>query len=82
MNSDDEKAIQTTKHLQEVLVRGGLVNRTVFDEATMKMRYEWTTDGLRFREAILKAYDAISKTEGENSLREFCRLVAFIVHER
>ncbi len=76
---NDEQAIKTTKHFQEILVNGGLVSRTVFNESAMKMKFEWTPDGLRFREVILKAYDSIAKTEGENTLREFCGLVAFII---
>lgn len=82
MTPEDEKAIKTTQHLQEILTKGGLISRAVFDETTMRFKYEWTADGLMFRAAVLKAYDSIAKTEGENSLKEFCRLIGFIIEER
>lgn len=82
MNPDsDDAAIKTTKHIQAMLAKAGLIDRSVFDESTKQFRYDWTPEGIRFRDAILKAYDAIAKTEGKNSLAEFCGLVGFVIAE-
>jgi len=78
----DEEAIKSTQHLQEILTKGGLMSRTILDQKAMRFKYEWTSDGLLFRAAVLKAYDSIAKTEGQNSLKEFSRLIAFIILER
>lgn len=83
MNPDsDEQAIKTTQHLQEILMKGGLISRAILDENTMRFKYDWTADGIAFRSAVLKAHDAIAKTEGANSLREFSRLIAFVLDNR
>lgn len=65
-----------------MLLKGGLTGRSSFNESTRKMTYQWTADGTALRNAIFKAYDAIAKTEGNNSLKEFCGLVAFIIDTR
>ena len=77
----NEEAIKTTKEFQEIISLAGLINRSVFDESTKRFRYEWTPDGVRFRDAILKTYDAIAKTDGANASRKLYKAVAFVIIE-
>jgi DNA-binding HxlR family transcriptional regulator len=82
MNPEQQKAIESTQHLQEILTKSGLVSRTVFDRSTMKVRYQWTAEGKVFRTAVLKAYEALARTEGANTFRELSSLVAFVLRKR
>jgi hypothetical protein len=48
----------------------------------MKVRYQWTAEGKVFRTAVLKAYEALARTEGANTFRELSSLVAFVLRKR
>ena len=81
MNPEQQKGIETTQHLQEILSKSGLVSRTIFDRSTMKVRFQWTAEGKAFRNAVVKAYQALARTEGTNTFRDLSSLVAFVVRK-
>ncbi len=81
-SEDDKKIIEQQKRLADTLVKSGVATRAVLDENAMKVCIDWSPDGLRFRESVLRAYDLIAKRQSDNPLMELSRLVAFFIEVR
>ena len=81
-SDNDKRMIQAQQRLADTLVQGGLARTAIVNESSMKVTIDWTADGLRFRDAVLRAYDSVAERELDNALREFCRMIAFIIEVR
>jgi hypothetical protein len=80
MTSDDiRKLHEFNKKSCDTLVRLGVVNRSVVNDATMSGGMGWTPEGAVFRKYLIHLYDNIANGRGEDGTREFLRLITFIV---